>query len=271
MNDLGQKIRQARRDKGLTQEQLADAMHVSRQTISHWENNRTLPDYLLLCELAKTLETDVVAFLQELPAGPEAEEAEAAEALPAEAAEETALPDPAPVKRRPSLRQLLLIAAALLVLLVGTGTVVCLRSQPEPSGYTAAWFMEQPPAAENAAFLHTYCLESPIQARQRRPDATPMYQFSIYIREENDVGCTMDSITLVYFCGDRVLLVDALAQEDFINLGLVTPYLAGNHMRRISMGMPAGEDTGIGIHITGTDDNGNPMESRCYLPLEKPS
>lgn len=271
MNDLGQKIRQARRVKGLTQEQLADAMHVSRQTISHWENNRTLPDYLLLCELAKTLETDVVAFLQELPARPEAEEAEAVEALPAEAAEETALPDPAPVKRRPSLRQLLLIAAALLVLLVGTGTVVCLRTQPESSIYTAAWFMEQPPAAENAAFLHTYCLESPIQARQRRPDATPMYQFSIYIREENGVGCTMDSITLVYFCGDKVLLVDALAQEDFINLGLVTPYLAGNHMRRISMGMPAGEDTGIGIHITGTDDNGNPMESRCYLPLEKPS
>ena len=68
-----------------------------------------------------------------------------------------------------------------------------------------------------------------------------------------------------------MLLVDALAQEDFIKLGLVTPYLAGNHMRRITMGMPAGEDTGIGIHITGTDDNGNPMESRCYLPLEKPS
>lgn len=268
MNDLGQKIRQARRAKGLTQEQLADAMHVSRQTISHWENNRTLPDYLLLCELAKTLETDVVAFLQELPAGQDEAEPEAAEAPPA--AEET-LPDPAPVKRRPSLRQQLLIAAALLVLLVGTGTVVCLRSQPESSIYTAAWFMEQPPAAENAAFLHTYCLESPIRARQRRPDATPMYQFSVYIREENGVGCTMDSITLVYFCGDRVLLVDALAQEDFIKLGLVTPYLAGNHMRRITMGMPAGEDTGIGIHITGTDDNGNPMESRCYLPLEKPS
>ena len=98
MNDLGQKIRQARRVKGLTQEQLADAMHVSRQTISHWENNRTLPDYLLLCELAKTLETDVIAFLQELPAGQDEAEPEAAEAPPA--AEET-LPDPAPVKRRP--------------------------------------------------------------------------------------------------------------------------------------------------------------------------
>ena len=268
MNDLGQKIRQARRAKGLTQEQLADAMHVSRQTISHWENNRTLPDYLLLCELAKTLETDVIAFLQELPAGQDEAEPEAAEAPPA--AEET-LPDPAPVKRRLSLRQMLLIAAALLALLVGAGTVACLRAQPEPSIYTAAWFMEQPPAAESVAFLHTYSPESPIRARHRRPDATPMYQFSIYIREENGVGCTMDSITLVYFCGDRVMLVDALAPEDFIKLGLVTPYLAGNHIRRISMGMPAGEDTGIGIHITATDDNGNTLESRCYLPLEKPS
>ena len=267
MNNLGQKIRQARRAKGLTQEQLADAMHVSRQTISHWENNRTLPDYLLLCELAKILETDVVAFLQELPAGQDEPEPEAAQALPA--AEEP-LPDPAPGKRRLTLGQMLLMAAMLVVLLVGTGTVVCLRTTPEPSGYTVAWFTEQPPAAENAAFLHTYSLEAPIQARQRRPDATPMYQFSIYIREENGVGCTMDSITLVYFSGDRVLVVDALAQEDFIKLGLVTPYLAGNHIRRINMGMPAGEDTGIGIHITATDDNGNTLESRCYLPLEKP-
>ncbi|MGN0972881.1 MAG: helix-turn-helix transcriptional regulator [Aristaeellaceae bacterium] len=266
MNDLGQKIRQTRRDRGLTQEQLAETLHVSRQTISHWENGRTLPDYLLLCELAKILETDVVAFLQELPAG---QEAAAAEALPVEPAEEPR-PDPAP-GRRLSLRRMLLIAAALVALLAGVGAVVCLRTPAEPSIYTAAWFMEQPPAAENTAFLHTYCPESPIRARQRRPDATPMYQFSIYIREENGVGCTMDSVTMVYFCGDRVQVVDVLAQEDFINLGLVTPYLAGNHMRRINMGMPAGEDTGIGIHITATDDNGNTLESRCYLPLENAS
>lgn len=38
MQSLGEKIRQARREKGLTQEQLAQALFVSRQTVSNWEN-----------------------------------------------------------------------------------------------------------------------------------------------------------------------------------------------------------------------------------------
>ncbi len=36
--NLGEKIRQARREKGMTQEQLAQALFVSRQTVSNWEN-----------------------------------------------------------------------------------------------------------------------------------------------------------------------------------------------------------------------------------------
>ena len=38
MQNLGEKIRQARREKGMTQEQLAQALFVSRQTVSNWEN-----------------------------------------------------------------------------------------------------------------------------------------------------------------------------------------------------------------------------------------
>ena len=38
MQSLGEKIRQARREKGLTQEQLAQTLFVSRQTVSNWEN-----------------------------------------------------------------------------------------------------------------------------------------------------------------------------------------------------------------------------------------
>lgn len=38
MNELGQRIKQARSEKGLTQAQLAEEIHVTRQTISNWEN-----------------------------------------------------------------------------------------------------------------------------------------------------------------------------------------------------------------------------------------
>ena len=36
--NLGEKIRQARREKGMTQEQLAQALFVSRQAVINWEH-----------------------------------------------------------------------------------------------------------------------------------------------------------------------------------------------------------------------------------------
>ena len=44
MQPLNQRIAKARKDLGLTQEQVAKAMNVSRQTVSHWENGRVQPD-----------------------------------------------------------------------------------------------------------------------------------------------------------------------------------------------------------------------------------
>lgn len=42
--DVGSNIRSLRLARGLTQEDLAATLFVSRQTISHWESNRTSPD-----------------------------------------------------------------------------------------------------------------------------------------------------------------------------------------------------------------------------------
>lgn len=42
--DVGSSIKELRLARGLTQEELAATLYVSRQTISHWESNRTTPD-----------------------------------------------------------------------------------------------------------------------------------------------------------------------------------------------------------------------------------
>ena len=42
--ELGQKLKEARQNAGLKQEELAKRLGVSRQTISNWENGRSLPD-----------------------------------------------------------------------------------------------------------------------------------------------------------------------------------------------------------------------------------
>lgn len=50
--ELGNKIRELRLKKSVTQEQLAKRMGVSAQCVSKWENNVTMPDILLLPELS---------------------------------------------------------------------------------------------------------------------------------------------------------------------------------------------------------------------------
>lgn len=51
--DLGKKITAMRNEKNLSQEQLAEKLNVTRQTISNWENGKFYPDIDSLVNLSK--------------------------------------------------------------------------------------------------------------------------------------------------------------------------------------------------------------------------
>ena len=51
--EIGDRLKQARNEQKLTQENLAEQLGVSRQTISNWENNRSYPDIINLIALSK--------------------------------------------------------------------------------------------------------------------------------------------------------------------------------------------------------------------------
>lgn len=53
--NLGEIIYNKRKEKGLTQEELAEKINVARQTVSKWETGDTLPDVESLKNLAVTL------------------------------------------------------------------------------------------------------------------------------------------------------------------------------------------------------------------------
>ena len=53
---LGEKIREQRKQAGLSQEQLADILGVSRQSISKWESDIAYPETDKLIELGLTVQ-----------------------------------------------------------------------------------------------------------------------------------------------------------------------------------------------------------------------
>ena len=61
MENIGEKIMQARKTKGMTQDTLAQLVNVSRQTVSHWENGRAMPDVATAAQLSKVLDVDFMA------------------------------------------------------------------------------------------------------------------------------------------------------------------------------------------------------------------
>ena len=55
----GAYLKSLRREKGLTQEQLAEKFYVSSRTVSRWETGNNLPDVGMLVELADFYNADI--------------------------------------------------------------------------------------------------------------------------------------------------------------------------------------------------------------------
>ena len=54
--EFGERLKQAREKKGMTQQTLADRLFVTRQTVSRWENGVRYPDILTVRKLSEILE-----------------------------------------------------------------------------------------------------------------------------------------------------------------------------------------------------------------------
>ena len=55
MKQISQNIRRLRKEKGMSQEQLAQALHVTRQTVSAWERGIAQPGLDVLGQIAQLL------------------------------------------------------------------------------------------------------------------------------------------------------------------------------------------------------------------------
>ena len=56
---IGERISELRKSQNISQGQLADALSISRQAVSKWENDLSVPDALKMIQLADLLDTDI--------------------------------------------------------------------------------------------------------------------------------------------------------------------------------------------------------------------
>ena len=60
---IGSLLRELRKEKGLTQEQLAEHFGVSNTPVSRWENGSNMPDLSLLVEIADYYDVEIREIL----------------------------------------------------------------------------------------------------------------------------------------------------------------------------------------------------------------
>ena len=63
--EIGNKINQLRKLSGMTQEQLAEKLNVSRQTISKWESDSTSPDLESIVKISRIFHVSLDDLLKE--------------------------------------------------------------------------------------------------------------------------------------------------------------------------------------------------------------
>ena len=56
---IGERISELRKSQNISQVQLAEALSITRQAVSKWENDQAVPDALKMIQVADLLDTDI--------------------------------------------------------------------------------------------------------------------------------------------------------------------------------------------------------------------
>ena len=63
--NIGTKIIEIRKQKNMTQEDFAKIFHVTRQTVSNWENEKSYPDLQTLVQISNEFNVSLDTMLKE--------------------------------------------------------------------------------------------------------------------------------------------------------------------------------------------------------------
>lgn len=257
MQPFSQRITEARKALGMTQEQVAEAMKVSRQTVSHWENGRVQPDEATVRQLFALLN------IQES-------------------------------ENRPSKKYgaLKLVAAFLCgvfaTLIVIYGFLPFFLSEQEESKqpdllnsipvsgqssiapYSWEWFQQADVNESDKAFIQLAPIESPVLLTEDSSfEAQFVWKIWFTIEEKNGIPFTVEKFTQVYFNQEKGIMDSYEVIGDECRRFWDNLTFEGYSMQGYNTNRTVSGNVGYGAALEGKDANGNELVFKVYIPLSQ--
>lgn len=272
---IAEQLTAARKARGMTQEQLSEALNMSRQAISHWETGRSLPDAEMLKKLSVLLSCNLISFEPAEPTKP----AEAAEPVAAKPAAESveqpaASPSAAPVSD-PLWKQPVLYLSIAILLLAVTVMLVVLGGRGEPaqpasqlvSGTIAPAVTHAPAAQADVRIIPNQNPITPSIDPVLGP--TPWWIYHLTFQETAGVDFTIEKMTLTQQYHDGTTNVVEYGADS------VVAFLGSNVLRsgqnlQMHSAEPLLDYAALTTRIDGTDAKGNVLAFECVIYTEMP-
>ena len=255
MNPTPKTIRQARQAHNMTQKELAAAMNVSRQTVSHWENGRMKPDDETLARLEELLHLSEV--------------------------------DAAPAKPQLHGKSFWLgFACGMLAALVIAAIVFVAAMHPlsapadTPSAsqssaakgddrFTPAFYEQGNVREDGKAYLLFSLVRDPITVVERNEEPYVGWEVDYRFEEMNGVDFTITSFTEVYFTAEGDVTYSAVFKGEELSIPLDNVEMPARGRIRYSVFKPVDATVLYAVCIEGVDANGNELLFRYSIPLEQ--
>lgn len=250
-----EQLQEARKAAGLSQEQLAKLMNMSRQGVSHWENDRALPDAETLKKLSQVLNYN----FEEIESAGEENPVEA----PAEETPEVLEAVKPERKQHTTVLCIICLAVGLAV-----GFLMGYLAAPKFVNQTLAIPVNNRSSDAAQAAISIYTDESPVMLRYPSEDSELAYWFyNVNIEETAGVQFTIEKVETVYIHdnGDEGQKHSFTPQDLLLSDGVIVAW------GKVSFGggLPSQSLKGIRVTVYGTDAKGNQIMMEQFLPFSK--
>ena len=264
---IGEQIKEARNRLGWNQDQLGDQIHMSRQTISHWETGR------------KPVPAEYISILEEVLQCKFEIEQKQEEAIEEQAAE---IPSPqgisaaaekkskVPAFLQKNVPAWLCAAIAGGIFVVMLSIMLCattnlqrqidaLNKQPA-APYSLAWYQQIDEQQAGKAYVTIATDQNPVKGV---PDPAGsdmhLWLYSIMMVERNGIDFTVTEISYQDFNANAPKGSETLNAERLTEIW-GSNVIPANGMQSIGSGMPVQEVSHRGVLIKGIDARGNELE-----------